>query len=349
MRAFVLGREGGGFRDVPDPQAAPGHAIVQTSAAGLCHSDLTLVSRAPGQHPFSLPVVLGHELAGVVVEVGAGAGEVQVGDPVVGYGPRGCGRCSRCSAGAENYCHGRATSFPLGLGSDGALAEFVAVPASHLVPAAGLPPAQAAVMTDAGLTALHALNRAFAMIGRPPLGLVVVVIGVGGLGHLAVRLAKLRGATVIAVDREEDARTLARRQGADQVLGGEGTAEEIRDLTHGRLADVVLDFVAHHSTLELARAVLARDGVVSIVGVGADRLAVGMHALPLGARTDLPFWGTRPELHQVLELARSGEVEAVVEELPFEQTPEAYRRLAEGDIRGRAVVRMRADDPARGR
>lgn len=340
MRAYVLTTTGCELAEVPDPTPGPGEVVVRTTAAGLCHSDLTLAARRPEAHPFSLPMVLGHELAGTVVEIPSGVAGLRVGDPVVGYGPRGCGRCDSCSRGAENYCRAAAGSFAPGLGSDGALAEYVAVDAAHLVPSADVPPAQGAALTDAGLTALHALNRALGT--GPPLrsrAATVVVLGVGGVGHAAVQLARLAGATVVAVDRSASKLALAAALGAEHTfLAGGTTVADVQEVTGGRGVDVVLDLVASDDTLRQAGAMLAVNGVLSIVGVGSGRLPVGMHALPLGARTDLPFWGTRPELDQLLELARSGQVHLQVEEFSLERTAEAYALLDRGEVRGRAVV-----------
>ncbi len=337
----MLGRDGVGFADINDPRAGRDEVVVRTAAAGLCHSDLVLAARPPDQHPFGVPFALGHELAGTVVELGEGVRSLEVGDEVVGYGPRGCGRCGGCASGAENYCRSAPTARPPGLGSDGALAEYVVVSARHLLSSAGVAAAQAAALSDAGLTSYHALGRAIAMAGRPADDLTIVVIGIGGLGHLAVRLAARRGARVIAVERQLDKRELAASRGADEVLDdGADTAAAIADLTSGRGCDIVLDFVARQSTFALGRSIVARDGVISIVGVGTDRLEVGMHALPLGVRTDLPFWGTRVELSRVLELARRGVLDVEVEEHGFPQTPMAYERLAAGEVMGRAVVRM---------
>lgn len=346
MRAYVLTATGCELTEVPDPVPGPGQVVVRTTAAGLCHSDLTLAARAPQAHPFALPIVLGHELAGTVVEVPSGVTGLRVGDTVVGYGPRGCGRCVSCSAGAENYCRvGAGGRFAPGLGADGALADYVAVDAGHLVPAVDIAPSQGAALTDAGLTAFHALNRALST--QPPLrakAAAVVVIGVGGLGHAAVQLARLAGAEVIAIDRAASKLALATALGVEHVVAaGATTADHVRELTGGRGADVVLDLVAGDETLRQAAAMLAVDGVLSIVGVGSGRLPVGMHALPLGARTDLPFWGTRAELAELLRLARSGQVHLEVEEFSLERTAEAYAALDRGEVRGRAVVLPEVD------
>ncbi|MEV4999719.1 zinc-binding dehydrogenase [Nocardioides sp. LML1-1-1.1] len=341
MRAFVLDRDGWGLMDVPDPRPGRGQVVVRTTAAGLCHSDLTLAGRDPGAHPFALPLVLGHELAGTVVELGPGVapGELSVGTPVVGYGPRGCGRCTTCAAGAENYCRAPGPRFPPGLGAQGALADHVAVDATHLLAAPCVDPAQGAALSDAGLTAAHALGRALGALGLPPAEVSVVVVGIGGLGHVAVQLARRTGARVVAVDPVPAKRALAARLGADVVLApGEDLEPAVRVLTEGRGADVVLDLVGSPATVAQAAALVAVNGVVSVVGVGSGRLQVGMHALPLGVRTDLPFWGTRPELAALLDLAAAGEVRVEVEEVALADVADTYARLAAGTVPGRAVM-----------
>lgn len=341
MRAFVLDRDGWGIADVPDPRPGRGQVVVRTTAAGLCHSDLTLAGRDPAQHPFALPLVLGHELAGTVVELGPGVapGEVALGAAVVGYGPRGCGRCTPCAAGAENYCRTPGARFPPGLGTHGALAEHVAVDATHLLAAPRVDPAQGAALSDAGLTAAHALGRALGALAVPPEEATVLVLGIGGLGHVAVQLARRTGARVVGVDPVPAKRALAGRLGADVVLPpDEDLVPAVRALTEGRGADVVLDLVGSPATVAQAGALVAVDGVVSIVGVGSGRLPVGMHALPLGARTDLPFWGTRPELAALLDLAAAGEVHVEVEEVALDDVAATYARLEAGEVPGRAVM-----------
>ncbi|MDQ6523423.1 zinc-binding dehydrogenase [Nocardioides sp. LHD-245] len=342
MRAFVLDRDGWRLTDVPDPRPAPGQVVVRTTAAGLCHSDLTLASRSADEQRFALPVVLGHELAGTVVALGAGVtdgGDIAIGSAVVGYGPRGCGRCAACATGAENYCRAPGSRLPPGLGADGALAELVAVDLDHLLLATGVPPAQGAALTDAGLTALHALGRALTAVGLPPDEVTVVVLGIGGLGHVAVQLARRAGASVIAVDRLPAKRRLAERLGADHALPADADLPgAVRELTSGRGADVVLDLVGSGPSLAQAADLVGVNGVISVVGVGSGRLEVGMHALPLGVRTDLPYWGTRPELARLLELAAAGEVRVEVEEVALDEVETAYARLAAGAVLGRAVA-----------
>lgn len=322
--------------ELPAPHPGPGEALVRVEAAGLCHSDLTIMDREPSTLPFELPIVLGHEMAGTVVDVAPGVTTLSVGDAVAGYGLRGCTTCSACAAGSENYCR-VPTSPPImpGIGAPGALAEFVVAPAHCLVPAGGLDPAQAATLTDAGLTPFAAIRRAL-----PKGGGTAAVVGVGGLGHVALQLLRASGTRVIAIDVTEDKLRAARTWGADfALLSGGAVVHRVRELTHGRGVDAVFDFVASDATLAAGATMLAPDGTLSIVGLGPGRIPVGMHAVPLGTCVDTPFWGSLPELHEVLALATHGVVEVAVEAFAMSEAAHAYDLLRRGEITGRAVVR----------
>jgi propanol-preferring alcohol dehydrogenase len=167
------------------------------------------------------------------------------------------------------------------------------------------------------------------------------VIGVGGLGHLAVQVLRaLAPVRVVAVDTSERARDLAEDVGADLVLdpARDDVAEIVRGLTGGAGADVVLDFVAGAATLPVAAAALARGGELAVVGVGAATLPVSVPTVPLGATVRIPYWGTRGDLRAVLDLARTGRL--VVHTTPFEleAVHEAWDLMASGGLVGRAVV-----------
>lgn len=323
------------------PRPGPGQVVIDVLAAGLCHSDLVVMGRSAYENPFQLPVVLGHEIAGIVSALGTGVTGVAEGDRVVVYGPWGCGHCSTCSSGAEHLCaRGRPNGiFPPGLGNDGGLADCVVVDSSrHLVPIGDLDPVQAAPLTDAGLTSYHAIRSALPSL---PADGTVVVIGVGGLGHLTVQLLQLMSeCRVIAVDTSPEARLLALKMGAYVVLDPREQAVDVvvGQLSSGNGADVVLDFVATDETLQSAAATLRPGGELVIVGVGGGHLPVAVGLLPLGATVRTPYWGTLPDLYDVVALAQGGHLVTAVETFSLDEAVTAYARLRAGDVTGRAVV-----------
>lgn len=321
---------------VPVPRPGPGQVLVRVLAVGLCHSDLHVVDARPGVMAFEPPFTLGHEVAGEVAAVGAGVVAWRPGDRVAVHGVWGCGRCRHCLNGRENYCLDRGPAVGGGLGADGGLAAYQLVPAERfLVAADGLPPAVVAPLTDAGLTSYHAVTRS---LPRLHPGATAVVIGVGGLGHLAIQLLRASGAvTVVAVDTRQSARDLARRHGAVEVsAGGDDAVATLRRLGG---ADLVLDFVGAPATVALGVAVLRADGELTVVGGAGGELVVGKHVgLPPGVRVSLPFWGTRAELHAVLELARHGRLQPEVTTFAASDVEAAYSAMRAGAVLGRAVV-----------
>ncbi|MGW2829763.1 NAD(P)-dependent alcohol dehydrogenase [Streptomyces sp. NPDC001286] len=327
--------------EVPVPEPGPGQVLLKVTAAGLCHSDLAVMGWPEEQFPYPLPMTLGHEGVGTVAAVGSGVTAVAAGDDVAVYGPWGCGHCHNCAQGKENCCP-RAAGLgilPPGLGSPGALAEYMLVDSPrHLLPLNGLDPVQAAPLTDAGLTPYHAIGRSLPKLVP---GSTAVVIGVGGLGHLAVQLLRvLTPARVVALDVSKEKLELARTVGAHETLLSDGAAAaRVRELTGGTGADVVLDFVGAEATLAVAAASVTVAGDVTIVGIGGGTLAVGFGGgLPFEVSASFPYWGSRPELMEVVELARQGLVSSHVETFTLEEAPTAYERLHAGDINGRAVV-----------
>jgi propanol-preferring alcohol dehydrogenase len=323
---------------VPDPLQR--EVLLDVTAAGVCRSDLHVVDAAPAPLAAAMPFTLGHEVTGVVAAVGDEVGNVSVGEAVAVYGPWGCGACGRCRSGSENYCANRARlgHAGIGLGRDGGMADAVLVAHErHLVPLRGLDPVQAAPLTDAGLTSFHAVGL---VAPRLPAAPVVAVVGVGGLGHLAVQVlrALVPDVLVVAVDVDDAALELAARCGAQRTVRSEAGAAGLLAATGGG-ADAVLDMVGGPRTIPLALEVLRPGGDVAVVGSGggAPELRKGA-GLPLGARVAFPFWGSRPELEQVLDLARAGALRVAVETFPLDQAAEALHRLRAGTVRGRAVL-----------
>lgn len=332
--------------DVPTPVPGPGQVLLRVTAAGVCHSDQFVMDLPADQYIYGLPLTLGHEGAGTVAALGEGVKGLEVGESVLVYGPWGCGRCYRCSRGEENYCENAAAEgiSPPGLGAPGAMAEYLLIDhARHLVPLGDLDPVASVPLTDAGLTPYHAIKRSLPLLVP---GSATVVIGVGGLGHVAVQILRaITATTVIALDTARDKVELAQAVGAHHGFVTDGEAsemivleEEIRALTGGRGAAAVFDFVGLQATTDLASRLVAVAGEIVIVGVGPGTVNIGFFSTPLESSARAPYWGSRPELMEVLELARSGMIHVETERFSLDDAPRAYERLRAGTIRGRAVV-----------
>lgn len=324
---------------VPIPEPSGSQVLLRVEAAGLCHSDLHLLDATEGSPQRQPPFTLGHEVVGTVVDMGAEA-DACLGDLVVVHGPCGCGRCQRCLAGEDNYCdHRRDLAWAgIGIGLDGGMAEYMLVPhARHLVRIEGLEPASAAPLADAGLTAYHAIQLAQ---GRISTGGVVVVIGAGGLGHLAIQiLTATTSARVVAIDVRSEARGLALACGAvAAVESAEMLAAEMADLQSDK-ADAVLDFVGSDTTLEWAVNAVRSGGEIVVVGSAGGSVTIRKGGqLPLGTRISIPFWGSHSDLQQVIALAESGAVVAEVEVRPLASALAAIEDLRSQRVKGRLVL-----------
>jgi len=323
--------------DVELREPGPGEVLVKIAGAGLCHSDLHVMDFPAGALPYPVPFTLGHENSGWVEAVGPGVGGVAIGEPVLVYSVWGCGRCPVCLIGADNYCDNVPLFSGGGLGCDGGLASHMIVPSARFLCALGdLDPKSAAPLTDAGLSTYHAIKRSLSIL-RP--GSTAVVIGVGGLGQMAVQILKaISPARVVAVDLSSEKLALAKRFGADAtVVSDDKAVEHVRDLCGGG-AELVLDVVGSDATLQLAVGVSRRLGHLTVVGIAGGSFPYSYLAVPTELAVTSTFYGSIPELSEVVALAASGAIKTEVELFPLEQTSLGYERLREGKIRGRAVV-----------
>ncbi|BAW09818.1 NAD(P)-dependent alcohol dehydrogenase [Nocardia seriolae] len=344
MRALQwTGPEKVQINDIPVPEIGPTDLLLKVGAAGVCHSDLTLVN-----FPYQLredPLTLGHEIAGTIEAIGSDVAGREIGERGLVYLFWTCGVCRECVSGNENVClaAGRVAMPPCpGLSIEGGMAEYVRIPATSFVPIGDLDFVQAAPVADAALTAYHAIRGAKENL-RP--GGTVVAIGIGGLGHVAVQiLHAISGVRVIAVDQAQEKLDLAADCGAELgFLSGDDTAGQILDLTGGRGADAVFDFVGVDATARLACETVAPNGAYRMVGIGdgAPEITAGPAGgpgLPWGATVRKSLGGTRGDLYDCVALAQAGKIHMEVERFDLVDGPEALRRLDAGQIRGRAVL-----------
>jgi propanol-preferring alcohol dehydrogenase len=326
------------LRDLPVPEPRAGEVLLRVAGAGACHSDLHLMDFPPGAMPFDPPFVLGHENTGWVERNGPGADAFAVGDAVVVYGPWGCGRCRACALSEENYCEraGSLGKMAPGIGHDGGMAQYLCVPERLLVPLGGLDPIDAAPLTDAALTPYHAIKRS---LPRLIPGTTAVVIGAGGLGHVALQLLDaLSPAHVIAVDVDPAKLAQAVEVGADEAVVPEEAVARVRSATGGLGAELVLDLVGSDATLAVAAACARVRGDLTVVGLAGGTLPFQFFGIPYECSVATTYWGSAVELREVIALARSGRLHVKVERFALDQAMEAYARLREGSIAGRAVI-----------
>lgn len=319
--------------EVPVPEPGPGEVLVEVAACGLCGSDLHFLEGMPVPGP--VPVTLGHEPAGTIVAVGSGVEDWAAGDVVAITISDGCGECRTCRSGAPEAC-------PLqqapGLHLDGAFADYLTVPISTLVRVPpGVSMEAAAVATDCVTSPYHALKCR----GRLRHGEQVVVVGVGGLGSMAVVLAKHLGAEkVVAVDTSEAALERAASNGADCTVlvppGKEATAVsgEVFALTGGG-AEVAIECVGRPDTASLGAVSLAPGGRLVLLGVGMasppipypQALFVLSEYSVIGS-----FASHKEDLAEVLELAAEGVIDidaTISHRVTLEEVPDGYERLRE--------------------
>ncbi|EHD19961.1 MULTISPECIES: alcohol dehydrogenase catalytic domain-containing protein [Brenneria] len=321
------------LQEVPTPAAGPGEVLVRVHAAGVCHHDLLhRAGKLPGAQT---GVVLGHEAAGEVVEVGAGVLQVARGARVVVYQRRFCGQCRNCLRGRQDLC--RALGLPA-VDTEGAYAEYLRVPAISVVELpAGLDYAPAALASCPIATSVRALYGEAAL--KP--GETVLINGAsGGLGAHQIQLARARGARVIAVTGRAEKVAFLQSLGADEVIvSDDGYSAEVWRRTAKRGVDVAVDNLGH--TLEETLRSMALGGRVVVLGnvrPGSVAIAPG---LLIGRRLRVQGSGsaTLEELRVALALIGSGQVKPLIDRvLPFHQVALAHELLESRRVNGRIVL-----------
>jgi len=318
---------------MPEP-TRPDHVLVRVGGAGVCATDLHAIDGLMEPAGVTLPRVLGHENAGWVEAMGELVSTVAVGDPVIVYPPFSCGLCLACRRGHDMHCErGQFT----GLSLDGGFAEYLLVAERSVIRLpAGVAPQEIAPHADAGLTAYHAVRRV-AHLALP--GTTAVVLGVGGVGHIALQLLRELGSSaVVAVDTDQRRRDLAVELGADHTVSGGGVVGSVRELTGGRGADLVLDFVGTDQTHADGVSMLARAGTYAVVGYGGT-LSVPSVSMVVGETAVLGnLVGSWPDLWELVQLHGAGRVRVRSRTYPLEAVNQVLDELRAGEIKGRAVL-----------
>ena len=317
-------------RPEPEPVASR-DVVVKVGGAGVCATDLHAIEGEMEGAGLRPPIVLGHENAGWVHAVGRDVTTVTAGDAVLVYPPYSCGLCVNCRRGFEMNCDRHQF---YGLTVDGGFADYLLVDERSLVRLpAGVEPVEVAPHSDAGITAYHAVKR---LLPRLAPGTSAAVIGVGGVGHIALQLLKaLGGGTVIGIDTDGRRRALAQELGADEVLSD---VADVREATNGTGADVVLDFVATDATHAAGLGVLARGGLYSTVGFGG-MITVPSVAMVAGESTIAGnLVGNWIDLWELLQLHGRGEIRLVTQTHPLEAVNDVLDALRAGEVTGRAVL-----------
>jgi NAD+-dependent secondary alcohol dehydrogenase Adh1 len=324
--------------DVDEPEAAgPFDVVVRIGAAGLCRTDLHIRDGQWAQNSqVKLPYTPGHENAGWVHAVGSGVSNVDVGDTVIVHPFITCGLCRACRAGNDMMCE--TGSFP-GIDRDGGFADFLLTSARSVVKLdPSVQPTEIAALADAGLTAIHAVKKAIPVLGA---GTRAVVIGAGGLGHIGIQCLKAYTPTeIIVVDPNEKALELARELGADHTVKVEGSShvDTVRELTDGRGAEAIIDFVGEKGAVEDGVAMIQDGGFYYVIGYGQN---IDIPTIDVISR-EISFIGnlvgTYVDLQDLMTLTAEGKVTLHTTVYPLDAVNDAMADLDAGRLQGRGIL-----------
>jgi propanol-preferring alcohol dehydrogenase len=322
------------IEETEKPVPASDEVLIKVEACGVCHSDLHIAEGdwAPLLKIIKKPLIPGHELVGRVVEKGADVSNLEIGDRVgVAWLYWSCGECDMCSEGRENLCKKQMIT---GATVDGGYAQFTKAKASHSMKVPdSLSSEEAAPFFCAGVTVYRAIKNAAIEPGQR-----VAIFGIGGLGHLAVQIAKAFGADVIAVDIAEDKLELARSLGARITINAV-TGDAVKELRKLGGAHVSVVTSGSKAAYDSAFYATRGNGTLVVVGMPAENLsfpAIMMREIKILSSAT----GTREDLREVLEMAGSGQVKCLIETRPLEAVNEVFEDMRGAKITGRVVLKL---------
>ncbi len=338
--------------ETPQPQGA--QVLVKVKSVGVCHSDLHLweggYDLGDGQfmkvtdRGVKYPVTPGHEIVGTVEEIGDAVSGVSKGDDVLVFPWIGCGECPACKVGNENLCD---TPKSMGVFQDGGYSDYALIPNSkYLAKLDGVDPDAATSLACSGLTAYNAVKKANA--NSPE---YMVIIGAGGLGLMAIQIAKaITKAKIICIDNDDKKFDTAKKMGADFVVntnvvgsissGGGSTIDKIISICNGKGADSVIDFVNAPQTVRTALGAVRKRGNIVLVGLFGGSLEVSLVTIPLKSLIiQGAYTGNYTDMVELLELARKGVINPVISKrYTLNEANNALEDLKARKIIGRAVI-----------
>ena len=334
------------IKDVNVPRPKNDQVLVRVESAGVCHSDLHLweggyagpqgVFMKVEDRGVKFPLTPGHEISGTIEEMGESVTGFSKEDKVLVYPWMGEGTCPACRIGEENICDAPRS---LGVYQDGGYAEMVLVPShKYLVKLQGLDSNSAASLACSGLTAYTAVKKASAQPGD-----TLIIVGAGGLGLMAVQLAKaVTNAKIAIVDIDDKKLAEARRLGADETInsGAGDSVKGVKDITNNLGAEAVIDFVNNAKTAPNSLNMLRKRGRLVMVGLFGGSLELNLPLVPLRAFTiSGAYTGKFADLVELVALARMNLLQSVVSrKFTLDQTNTALQELKSGKIIGRAVI-----------
>ena len=325
------------LREMPRPVPGADEVLIQVQACGVCHSDLHIIDGdTPGfKAGTKAQLIPGHEVVGTVVERGTAVTHLAIGQRVgVAWMHDSCGQCEQCREGLENLC--RKIRTVTGMTVDGGYAEYMRAKASHALPVPdALSSIEAAPLFCAGVTSYRALYNAGLRAGQR-----VAVVGVGGLGHLALQIALAAGAEVIALDVAEDKLDAARALGASHAFDARSreTPRAVAALGGAHIAVVTS---AARAAYELGFRCLRPAGTLSVVGLPPEPLGFGALQIVSGEyRIVGSAVGTRDDVRATLALAASGKLRCHCHARPLAEVNAVLDEMRAGKIAGRAVLAM---------
>ena len=323
--------------EVAEPEASgPYDVVVRVGGAGLCRTDLHIIEGQWAEKSnVALPYTMGHENAGWIHAVGPAVEHVQPGDAVILHPLATCGFCRACRNGDDVHCE--ASGFP-GIDSNGGMADLVRTSARSVVKLTpGIEPAAVAALADAGLTAYHAVKKAVPLLYP---GSTCVVMGAGGLGHIGIQCLRAMSATrIVVLDPNPDALALTGDWGADETVLVDGKhVDRLLELTDGKGAEVVLDFVGERGAEQDSWAMTHRAGSDFVIGYGGTVEVPTIDVISTERNVVGNLVGRYNELVELMALNAAGRVTMLTETYPLDAVNDAMDDLDAGRLRGRGIL-----------